>query len=491
MKFSKLLTSVFLLFTIGLLVGSCSDYLDVNQDPTAPDEVPPDLQLSAVLANFSYEVVGNEPARTGLLWVQQLAYNGEPPSEDNYDYTSTGPDNLWGASYIDVLNNAKTLNQDATESDNYAYSGIAKVIMAWNYSILTDLFGSVPYSAALNATDPAPTYTPQEEIYPALLDTLDAAIQDFGSESIRTPSSDDLLYGGDMDKWEKLAYTLKARLHMHLTNASGYDANEQAQAALTALQNGFESNADDADFQYYDETGSENPWYQFAIDSKWDTRDQLSANYVDLLKSLDDPRLPIQARPVGAIDSDGPVAGFSDENPEYEGHENGEQGSGTDTISSIGEFYSAPDAPLNMLSYAEAKFIEAEATLITQGAAAAQPVYEEAVQASMNKLGVADTEADLYIASLPPLVVSNALEDIMTQKYIATFLSYEVYNDWRRTDYPEIEPVSNTPYTPNGGIPVRFPYPQSEYNNNQQNVSETGVPNNYSALEMNIWWDTD
>lgn len=491
MKFSKLLTSAFLLFTIVLLVGSCSDFLDVNEDPTAPDEVPPDLQLSGILANFSYEVVGNEPARTSLLWVQQLAYNGEPPSEDNYDYTSTDPDNLWGASYIDVLNNAKTLNQEATESGNFAYSGIAKVVMAWNYSILTDLFGSIPYSAALNEMDPAPPYSSQEEIYPMLLDTLDAAIQDFGSESLLSPSSDDLLYGGDMEKWEKLAYTLKARLHMHLTNAPGHDADEQAEAALTALQNGFESNADDADFQYYEDTGSENPWYQFAIDSKWDTRNQMSANYVGLLKSLDDPRLPIQARPVGAVESEGPVQGFSDENPEYEGHENGEQGSGTETISSIGEFYSAPDAPLSMFSYAEAKFIETEATLITEGAGAAQAIYEEAVQASMDKLQIDDIEADLYITTLPPLAASNALEEIMTQKYIATFLSYEVYNDWRRTGYPEIDPVTNNPYTPSGEIPVRFSYPQSEYNNNQQNVSETGIPNNYSALDMNIWWDTE
>lgn len=492
MKLYRTLTNTLLLLVL-VYASACSDFLDVNEDPTSPNEVPEDLQLPSILGNFSYEVIGNEPARTPSQWIQQTAYNGVPPSEDNYDVTSSDVDNLWNASYIDVMNNVVELNTLAKENGNYAYSGIAKVIFAWNLSIITDLYGDIPLEEAFDPINTTPAYNSQEEVYTAIMDTLDAALDDFSQSSARSPGSDDLLYGGDMEKWEKLTYTLIARYHMRLSNAPGYDQQAQAQAALDALENGFTSNEDDADFQYYDESGSENPWYQFVIDGKWDTRNQLSAHYVDLLKSLDDPRLPIQARPAGAVDANGIVEDFdASDDPEYVGHENGEEGQGASQVSSIGSFYSAADAPLNWISYAEAKFIEAEVTLITSGVVAAQPIYEDAIAASMDKLGVEESEANDYISSLPLLAASgNALEEIITQKYIATFIQIEPYNDWRRTGYPEIEPVTNEVRTPSGIIPVRYPYPDSELQNNAENVSATGVPGGYPALEEHLWWDSE
>lgn len=491
MNFLKTLSRFSLLTTI-VLVGACSDFIDVNEDPTTPSQVPENLQLSSILGNFSYEVVANTPVRTTSQWTQQTAWNGVPTTADNYDVNSSSANNLWNAAYIDVMNNAVNLNEQATENGNRAYAGIAKVVLAWNLSIVTDLWGEVPYSEAFDPLNSTPAYDSQEAIYTAIFGLLNDALADFENPGPITPGTDDLLYGGDLDKWERLTYTLIARLNMHLTEAPGYDAAQQAQAALDALQNGFTSNADDADFAYFDVPGQENPWYQFAIDGKWDTRNQLSAHYVGLLNTLGDPRLPIQARPAGAVDANGLVDDFSDDTPDYIGHENGEEGQGASNISSIGSFYSAPDAPLTLISYAEAKFIEAEATLITDGAAAAQPIYEDAIEASMEKLGVDQGDADTYIASLPALAASgNALNEVMTQKYIANFLNFEVYNDWRRTGYPALTPVTNQPQTPSGIIPLRFVYPDDELQNNADNVASTGVPGGYPGLEVPVWWDAD
>lgn len=494
MKLPKLLTNTLLVGAL-LLSGACEGFLDVNEDPTSPSEVPENLQLSALLGTFSYEVIGNEPARTTNLWVQQLAWSGVPPTEDNYRFNESGPNNFWNSSYTVVLNNARELEQLAEENGNAAYAGIAKVIQAWTFAILTDLFDDIPYTEAFDPLNSTPAYDSQESIYSEIFSLLEAALEDFGADSPISPGTDDLLYGGGnegIEQWEKLTNTLLARYHLRLANAPGHSATDQANKALAALANGFSDNNDDADFQYFDNNGEENPWYQYAIDGKWDTRDQLSAHYVDLLKSLNDPRLSIQARPVGAVDSEGIVDDFDYDDPgiEYEGHENGEQGSASNT-SSIGEFYSAPDAPLNWISYAEAKFIEAEATLITSGASAAQPIYEEAITASMEKLGVDDAEIATYVASLPDLATAgDALEEIITQKYIANFLSLENFNDWRRTGYPELEPAADAE-TPSGGIPVRYPYPSSEHQNNADNVASTGVPVGPSSLEVNVWWDAD
>lgn len=476
-------------------MGACEDFLDVNDDPTSPEEAPEDLQLSGILGSFSYQVIGNEPARTTNQWVQQLSWTGFVPSSDNYDFNESDPNNFWNATYSEVLNNAIQMQELAEENENNSYAGIAKVIQAWSFAILTDLFNEIPYNEAFDPLPEGtstPAYDSQEFIYSEVFRLLEEAVADFQAEDLSlSPGADDLLYGGDIERWERLAHTLLARYHMRLSTAPGHTAEEQAENALTALENGFASNADDADFQYFDNDGEENPWYQFAIDGKWDTRDQLSAHYIDLLEDLDDPRLPIQVRPVGAVDSDGVVADFDpDDDPEYTGNVNGEEGGGASNFSSIGEFYSAPDATLNWISYAEALFIEAEATLITNGALAAQPIYEEAITASMEKLGIEEGDIDEYILTLPVLAVSgDPLEEIITQKYIANFLSLENYNDWRRTGYPELEPAVDA-VTPSGEIPVRYPYPNSEYSNNAENVAETGIPIGYEALEIPVWWDT-
>lgn len=494
MKLSKFILYTLLIGALSL-TGACEGFLDVNEDPTAPSEAPENLQLAALLGSFSYQVIGNEPARTTNRWVQQLSWTGFAPSSDNYDFDESDPNNFWNTIYTEVLNNAKELGELAEENENYSYAGISKVIQAWSFAILTDLWDEVPYSEAFDPLPEGtatPAYDSQEFIYSEIFRLLEEALDDFQAGDVSlSPGSDDLVYGGNIERWERMTNTLLARYHMRLSNAPGHNENDQADLALAALEDGFVSNADDADFQYFDNDGEENPWYQFAIDGKWDTRDQLSAHYVNLLEELDDPRLPVQARPVGAVDGSGEVAGFDPEEPEYAGNVNGEEGGGAANFSSIGEFYSDPDAPLNWISYAEAKFIEAEAILITSGEAAAQPVYEEAITASMEKLGVSDGEATDYIESLQELAgAEDALEEIITQKYIANFLSLENYNDWRRTGYPELEPAVNA-VTPSGEIPVRYPYPNSEYSNNAENVAETGIPIGYEALEIPVWWDSE
>lgn len=481
--------SIILLAGLLLFTSSCEGFLDVNTDPTAPSEVPENLQLSALLGTFSYEVIGNEPARTTNLWVQQLAWTGFAPSSDNYDFDESAPNNFWNSSYVVILNNARQLEQLAKANGNPAYAGISKVIQAWSFAILTDLWNEIPYEEAFDPSNTTPAYDDQEFVYSEIFSLLNSALEDLAADSPASPGTDDLLYGGDITKWESLANTLIARYQLRLVNAPGFSAEDQANLALSALEDGFTSNDDDADFQYFANDGEENPWYQFAIDGKWDTRDQLSVHYINLLQSLDDPRLAIQARPVGAINNDGIVAGFDPSSPVYTGHVNGAEGNGASNYSSIGAYYSAANAPLNWISYAEAKFIEAEATFITDGALAAQSIYEDAIRASMEKLGVEEDDIDDYILSLPLLSASgDPLEEIIIQKYIANFLSLENFNDWRRTGYPELTPATD-PVTPSGEIPVRYPYPSSELQNNADNVSSTGVPVGFGALEMNVWWD--
>lgn len=463
-----------------LIFTSCDDFLDVNTDPNVPTVVPENLILTGVLARHSYQVVGSWPARHGVKWSQQIAWNAAvPPTWDNYDLTEGGSGASWSFGYANIIKNAVELDRVANENGNYAYAGIAKVIIAWNLSVLTDTYGDIPWEEALDpVAHTKPAYQSQQQIYEAVFEYLTAAIEDFQRPSPLVPGAHDLVYGGNMANWERLAYSLMGRYHMRLSFAPGQNPAQRAQSALTALQNGFTGNDHNAMFRHGTDQGSHNPWHQFAISGDWDDRDRLSYHYVQLLKSLDDPRLPIQARATADTVSDGTF---------YGGHVNGLPGGGRDTVSQIGEFYSAPDAPLYLFHYPELKFIEAEATFLAQGAVAADPIYREAIGAHMDKLGIDAADRDDYIDALPALTADNGHEQIMIQKYIANFLSPEVWVDWRRTNYPTLIPVTHEARVDE--IPRRFPYPIAEWQYNTENVTATGVPLGYDSMKSRVWWD--
>ncbi len=490
----KNLTFIKLFATSLLLVLSTScekSFLDpVRDDPNNPLSVTEALQLSGLLGNFSYQVIANDPARITSYWIQHTAFTAVPPSADNYDLDESDVNNLWSfASYTAVMNNARILSEKATASGNHHYAGIGKVILAWNMSIVTDLWGDVPYSEAwVPERTTKPKYDSQESIYMAIQALLDGAIADFNNTSNLSPSTDDLLYSAasqaawrtnSLPKWQRLTYTLKARFHMRLTNAPGYDPVTQSNLALAALANGFKSNADNARFKYYSEAGAENPWYQWTIDDKWNDDTRLSESYVNRLKGLNDPRLAVQARPT--------VTGSTADVPNFAGAPNGEGNLVNNTISQLGTYYSSADAPVTWLSYTEAKFLEAEATFRTRGAAAAQPIYRDAVAASLSELGVAAGAQTTYLNSRPALTAGNALEEIMEQKYIALFLQFEAYHDWRRTGFPNDLTLAKGALVPS--IPLRVPYPQDELLNNAANVAATGVPVGRPALAVPVWWD--
>ena len=143
--------------------------------------------------------------------------------------------------------------------------------------------------------------------------------------------------------------------------------------------------------------------------------------------------------------------------------------------------YAGVDAPLYLATYSEQLFIQAEATFITQGAAAADPIYRAAIKADMDMLGVASADETTYLATKPPLTATTAEQSIITEKYVADFLGLEPYNDWRRTGYPVI-PLAQNAYVPY--IPRRWPYPTNELLANPQ-------PQDSAKLSSPVWWDTE
>jgi hypothetical protein len=210
---------------------------------------------------------------------------------------------------------------------------------------------------------------------------------------------------------------------------------------------------------------------------------------IDMLKNRNDPRLSILFQPI-VYDS---IRGTGTNRKTYPAKPNTFVGhlAGSDvfqadsTVSQIGSFFSAENAPLNVASYADQKFTEAEARFIVSGAAAADPAYRDGIRANMTKLGVPAAAITAYVNARPALTAANALQEIITEKYIANFLKTEPWNDWRRTGFPAV-PIVPQAVIPT--IPQRIRAPASELSSNTAQVTKSGFPTGIDGMKIKLWW---
>ncbi len=454
------------LYTIGLILlasTGCKKYIDVNHDPNDPTDVQEAAILAPVEVVLSTEIYGGNSAFIVQNFMQTAAINQPPPQIGTYLEINSDLDGDWSAYYASALINLKIMNSKAEADGKTNYAAVAKILTALTLGNATDLWGDIPYSQAFKGTSNlTPVFDKQEVIYKDIQSLLDSAIVNINAASTIVPGSDDYFYSGDMTKWKKLAYTLKARYYMHLTKAPGYTAATQAQLALTALANGLASNDDDLQFAYPGAAGQENPWFDnfnpvsTAI---------LASHFVDTLVSRTDPRL---SKMVAPASSTGLYTGF-------------QIGGNTGDLLSYSlptAYYMGIGATNYIVSYSESLFLQAEATSIVSGYAAAQPIYQNAIRAHMSKLSVADADITTYLGKRGALTAANAVQRIIEEKYMANFLNLEIFNDWRRTGYPTLVKVPNAL----SDIPRRLLYPEVEIISNPQ-------PQETAKLTDRVWWD--
>jgi hypothetical protein len=190
------------------------------------------------------------------------------------------------------------------------------------------------------------------------------------------------------------------------------------------------------------------------------------------------------------------------------------KGNGLSKTSKIGDFFTAPESPGVLMSYAELQFILAEGVergLIT-GGKTAEEYYTEGIYGSYNQyadalvansfdyFGVADTiagihadwTADTYAADYMEngggaWDAGSALEKIMTEKWLAMFeQGLQSRFEWVRTGFPVL--VAGADAANGGVIPVRFPFPTDEYATNPANVKAAVADQGTDDLNTRIWW---
>ena len=463
------------LITLSAVFVSCDHELDINSDPNNPTEAPLATLLSASEVNLTY-TLGGDGTRIPATIVQHYAgHRGQPLNYGQYNITSADTDGLWGNLY-DVLMDLKTIEDRTTISGDKIYLGISQVLKAYTFSIATDLFGDIPYNESSKGAlgNITPAYDKQEVIYPALITTLDQAITNLKSGAGAKPSTADLIYNGDIVKWEAFANSLKLRLLNHLSKKNP----TQAIAFLQTNPSLITKVTNNAKVNFGTVANNANPIHQFdVLSGRKDNA--VCKTLVDNMKSLNDPRISKYFSPI--TNNGNGLAG------QYLGNlpGNDTDDSGENLFSRVGPSYASINSPVILLSAAEVEFIKAEIYFRANDLSNSKIAYEKAIANDFAALGVTDAT---YITN-PLVAFNNTLARIMEQKWITMYqASYESFVDWRRTGFPTLTtPITNR----TGGVtPRRLPYPQIEINVNRASLQAgPGIPVPYVTLLTKVWWD--
>ncbi|MEC5165260.1 hypothetical protein RCH18_000987 [Flavobacterium sp. PL11] len=499
-------------FVTTSLVISCSDnYFDVNTPPDAIDTNSTALKdvLSPAIQNtFDAQY----SASVSVAQVSQHISSALSNQDIDKHYFS-GLDSFWFTTYVKALANIKVVEDKAIATNSSHYLGIAQILKAINLGLATDLYGDIPYSEASQAgLIPYPKYDSQESIYAAIDGLFTDAIAKLSvpnTSIINKPGKEDLVYGGDISKWIKAAYSLKARYQLHL---SKINPNAAATNALASLTKGFTSNADD--FQLVYNTINTNPWYANQLGLNTGNISFLISNQlINVMngKSFPFATVTMDPRLLAIVDIrkyPNPASQTTNPDPmvvtNYNGIENGTGANipgqpGANAKIGIDFFYSKTNSPIILMSFSEAKFIEAEANFILAGGnassvgtnAAANTAYLAGITANIDKLAVTTAAKTAYIADASISKGATALElkDIMRQKFIALYLNPETFTDYRRYNFSPnvfvgLKLPKNTDPNNNGQWIRRFVYPNSEKSTNASIYDA-----NFKSMITPVWWD--
>ncbi|TRZ45086.1 SusD/RagB family nutrient-binding outer membrane lipoprotein [Robertkochia solimangrovi] len=472
MKRNTIKRSLVMVTLLSVLTG-CESWTDIDQNPNAIVDSPlitEDVMLIGVEAEW-VEFANNQ-MDTWEGNVQWLSWHSiEGSTSKSMDINASYGNEVW-YSYSNSLKHAVELYNKAQANSNTHYQAVAGIIAAHHWFYIADVYDQAPLEDAIQGLDNLqPTLASQEELYAHAISLLDEAIQllNAPNQGEIVPDNDDYILGGDMDKWVKFAYSLKARQAMRLIYAPGYSKTEQADLVLSYLENGLASNDDNVAWQHLDELANANILYSYMNRAYSGGLGLTPGNFlIDLMNSYNDPRRPIMFT-------------NSEEFPDsFAGLQSGAVVQPGQTPSHYRFTYLSMSYPDHVMLYAETQFLRAEAYALKGDWAMAEEAMKAGARADMEYIGVAEADITTYLAQSSldmPADEEGAQKLIIEQKYIAdVFRTGETYLDYVRTGYPEfdfdymLQNVFNTET-----YPRRFPYPLNEVERNP-NVSAVGQP---------------
>lgn len=512
-----------LFITIAALFSCTDNFEEINHDPNHPTKVDPDFLLTASIFNTMNLYDGSMNRVVFFNYTQH--FSGFQGEFQRYTYSDVNDNNYWSDTYIDCLQPVHQI--EVNYGDNPAYHNRVSIARIWKDYILSNtvsIWGGVPTDAALNG-DPAVPYTPEEDIYYALLDDLKVQAESIDLSADTYSDVADKIYGGDLLKWKKFANTLRLKLAIRISNPAPNGNPEVAQQVIQEIAqdeaNIISSDDETAAANWGTTSDTWNPLYDEIIYRYEANKAHIPVvceSMIYYMKPYNDARLAVYAQPAKQGPNEGEYFG---QNISYGGgmeyarvsvnpHTNLKQ----DDYSYIGEWFLKPDAEYVFLSYAESCFLRAEAALKGWWPnASADTYYYQGIDASFSHYGLSDSDAQAY-KDTPGIQWGTASDttgreaefydwmqiatsyvpagDYMRQIAMQYWLAIpmqevEAWALIRRTRLLDFEPQFATYSGDFLYVPQHIPYPSSEYKTNTNEVQQAvqwlgGTDDLYSEL---------
>lgn len=548
MKLNKILkytaVSALTLATGVMTVGCTDNFEELNTDPYElnPDALPFSAQfqepMSYVYAPqqnlFQYCFSLNIDLFSGYF---MTPHNFNSSGNVDYALNRGFCGGMYENVYLHIFNNTRRLITSCEEQGFVDYAGMMRVIQAYAIQMLTDVYGPVSYTSAIeDPTNGASfSYDKQEDIYNSMFALLDEAIKNFQNPTsdLTSRQSFDFWCNGDLDLWIKVANQLKLRMAMRIVKANPTLAKQKAEEAVQAgvlpqdilINQGF-SNEQTRMFEWGDAG--------------------MNANLITIMEGYNDPRLPLYVTKnqadVACEDGSTIAAGTK-----YLGIRGGcNLPSKPNQWGNFSKIVCSYTTAFPVMKAAEGYFLRAEGILRgwNMGGGTAQQWYEDGIRTSIKNEAaykgegkeplagistVSDEEINTYINGttlqedfVDPVDSQNSikaqndvcvkwdesasneqkLQRIIIQKWIANFpISCEGWAEYRRTGYPKFFP--NRVNLSNGTIDTdeqirRLIYSDNEINTNnaelQKGIELLNQENSSSKFTGDIggtrvWWD--
>jgi len=476
---------------LAMLSAGCRSALDVNQNPNIATNATPELLLPSAEVQIA-SAVGVDMQIYGSFWAQ---YWTQSPAASQYRdierYSPAAADfnNVWQLLYSGALKDLQQTQVRAAAEGRNHYVGISKLLTAYTFQMITDAWGDVPFSEALQGSPSealilSPRYDAQEMIYNNIINMVDTAVALLNMDDPNPPGSDDLVYGGDAESWIAFGNTLKLRMLLRIS----YKDPGKASAGIGAMSGPFLEEGQDAQIAFSATAGNRNPLAAEIQALNYTTNAVASKTSIDSLLANNDPRIDVFYEPSesGQI---GLQQGNYNATPGIPISQPGAITGANSNLNTVSQIVAGRKAAVKLLTSYEAYFLRAEASARKFLPANTQDLFESGIRANFSVYGLPDSAADDYIANsywgqFPATTDEDAMvRHIITQKWFSMngTQGFEAWTEWRRTGYPNFFAFSQTSLI-GQNRPVRFFYPSVELTRNQN------FPGQKTITEK-VWWD--
>ena len=474
--------SIFLVL-LGLTLGSCDNFTELNTDPNRMDKVTPGAMLNPILYELSDYNWNRSNSFTMDLMQVSLPTNSSG-GVSRYNFNDNAGNGTWDT-YYRWLNNIKEMETLAISFNDSNYQAIALTLRSWVMQLLADSFGDVPMSEASRGAEGLlqPKFDTQEQIYTQLLADLEKANTLFNTASgLRYNAEGEFLFGTNdalvsgqsvgIAKWKKFCNSLRLRIALRMVNVNNSKAKSEIEAIFSnpVTYPVFTKNDESALLPISGVFPQEAPMTR---PQDFTSYRGVASFFIDNLNTWNDPRRDVFCTKVNGI---------------FIGWPSGYNVAPTVPVTPSNMNQNLAKAPLKVviLPYAEIEFIRAEAAFYGWNTAGktANDSYLAGVKAAIEQWG-AVVPANYFI--VPATAYNNTLERIMLQKYYALFFcDYQQWFELMRTGYPVLPLGDGVPV--GNKMPNRFKYPETVQRTNLKNYQEAVARMGGDTFSNKLWW---